>query len=195
MAAHSARPIPVLPDVGSIRVSPGLIRPDFSASSIIRFPIRSFTDPPALKNSHLARISHLTPSFLEMLLMRTIGVSPIFSNTVDIIGGIGCLGFKICGHSDIAAPGAHGHLLPSGWILTCFFPAGDSESGVDALELGRLFLDILLIEIEILLISSRFCVFTTTHPAFYRLVPYPSVLIISRISHVPSVCAALRHAP
>ena len=39
MAAAKARPIPVLPLVGSIRVSPGLIRPAFSASSIIRFPI------------------------------------------------------------------------------------------------------------------------------------------------------------
>jgi hypothetical protein len=32
MAAASASPMPVLPDVGSISVSPGLIRPDFSAS-------------------------------------------------------------------------------------------------------------------------------------------------------------------
>ena len=45
---------PVFPLVGSINVSPGLIRPDFSASSIIRLPIRSLTEPPALKNSHLA---------------------------------------------------------------------------------------------------------------------------------------------
>ncbi len=43
-----------LPEVGSIKQSPGLIRPDFSASSIIRLPIRSLTEPPALKNSHLA---------------------------------------------------------------------------------------------------------------------------------------------
>ena len=55
VAAASARPIPVLPEVGSISVSPGLMRPDASASRIIWRPMRSLTDPPALKNSHLAR--------------------------------------------------------------------------------------------------------------------------------------------
>ena len=34
MAAVRANPIPVFPDVGSIKVSPGLMRPDFSAFSI-----------------------------------------------------------------------------------------------------------------------------------------------------------------
>lgn len=46
--------LPVFPDVGSMRVSPGLILPERSASSIILRPIRSFTEPPALKNSHFA---------------------------------------------------------------------------------------------------------------------------------------------
>jgi hypothetical protein len=45
---------PVLPLVGSISVSPGLMRPDSSASSTIRSAMRSLIDPPALKNSHLA---------------------------------------------------------------------------------------------------------------------------------------------
>ena len=45
---------PVFPDVGSMIVSPGFMVPSRSASSIIRRLIRSFTLPPALKNSHLA---------------------------------------------------------------------------------------------------------------------------------------------
>ena len=44
---------PVFPEVGSMTVSPGFNIPSFSASSIILTPIRSFTDPPALKYSHL----------------------------------------------------------------------------------------------------------------------------------------------
>lgn len=45
---------PVFPDVGSMMVSPGFRVPSRSASSIIRRLMRSFTLPPALKNSHLA---------------------------------------------------------------------------------------------------------------------------------------------
>jgi hypothetical protein len=45
--------LPVFPEVGSMRTYPGLILPAFSASSTIRNPMRSFTLPPALKNSHL----------------------------------------------------------------------------------------------------------------------------------------------
>ena len=37
MAAASARPMPVLPDVGSMSVSPGLIRPARSASFVVWF--------------------------------------------------------------------------------------------------------------------------------------------------------------
>jgi len=55
VAAARASPIPVFPEVGSMSVSPGLIRPDASASRIIWSPMRSLTDPPALKNSHFAR--------------------------------------------------------------------------------------------------------------------------------------------
>lgn len=51
--------IPVFPEVGSMRVSPGLMRPEASASSTIRSPILSFTDPPELKNSHLATVEIL----------------------------------------------------------------------------------------------------------------------------------------
>ncbi len=46
-AQTMAKPMPVLPDVYSMTVvCPEDINPDFSASSIIFFAIRSFTDPP-----------------------------------------------------------------------------------------------------------------------------------------------------
>ena len=47
-------PIPVFPDVGSIKVIPAFNLPDLSASSIIRKPILSFIEPPGFKNSHFA---------------------------------------------------------------------------------------------------------------------------------------------
>lgn len=79
--AHVARPIPVLPDVASINVSPYLIRPYFSASKIILLPILSLTDPKGFRNSHLARISHSTPSSYGILFNLTIGVLPTTSTT------------------------------------------------------------------------------------------------------------------
>jgi hypothetical protein len=45
--------MPVLPDVGSTTVWPGLRTPRFSASSIIAIARRSFTELIGLKNSHL----------------------------------------------------------------------------------------------------------------------------------------------
>ena len=39
--------------------------------------MRSFTDPPAFKNSHFARISQ--PEFRPIFWMRTIGVFPMAS--------------------------------------------------------------------------------------------------------------------
>src|ERR1044072_3361961 len=75
--------MPVLPDVGSIRVSPGFILPLFSASSIIRRAILSFTLPPALKYSHFARTVHSRPRDCGILLSLTRGVLPICSVIVD----------------------------------------------------------------------------------------------------------------
>jgi hypothetical protein len=66
-APHKAKPIPVFPEVGSIIVQPGAILPDFSASSIILKAIRSLTEPPALKNSHLATIVNEYESFPPLL--------------------------------------------------------------------------------------------------------------------------------
>ena len=99
MAADSASPIPVLPLVGSISVSPGLILPAFSASSIILFPIRSFIEPPALKNSHLTSIWHLIPSLEAILLTCTKGVFPILSSIEGMIGNLGCCLLEECGHA------------------------------------------------------------------------------------------------
>src|ERR1700690_2034681 len=49
--------MPVFPAVGSTIVPPGLRKPFSSASRIIPIPMRSFTEPPGFRNSHLARIS------------------------------------------------------------------------------------------------------------------------------------------
>ena len=57
-AAANASPIPVFPEVASIRVSPGLILPSFSAHSTISRAIRSLTDPPGLNNSSFAKRLH-----------------------------------------------------------------------------------------------------------------------------------------
>ena len=76
-AATNARAMPVLPLVGStIRVS-GVRRPRFSASSIIAIPIRSFTLPSGLKNSHLRRMVASKPAVMRF--RRTSGVRPTVS--------------------------------------------------------------------------------------------------------------------
>ena len=49
--AAIASPTPVLPLVPSTIVPPGYSRPSRSARSIIGIPMRSFIDPPGLKNS------------------------------------------------------------------------------------------------------------------------------------------------
>ena len=66
-------------------VSPGLMRPCFSASRIMRFAILSLTEPPALKNSHLAKSSQSRCA--ASLLIRTKGVTPVWSRIESIILG------------------------------------------------------------------------------------------------------------
>src|SRR3954453_6930669 len=58
-------------------VPPGFSSPEASAASIIRVAMRSFTDPPGLRYSTLARTSGLAPSVLAPSLSR--GVLPIRS--------------------------------------------------------------------------------------------------------------------
>src|SRR5215831_20063287 len=73
-AASMASATPVLPEVGSTIVPPGLSRPLLSASAIIERPIRSFSDPPGLNHSSLAKI-RAEP--LEKRESSTVGVLPI----------------------------------------------------------------------------------------------------------------------
>src|SRR6187200_2767668 len=73
-----ARPMPVLPDVPSMIVPPGLSRPALSASSIIRTAIRSLIEFPGLNVSIFAStVASMTPRVMR--LMRTIGVLPMTS--------------------------------------------------------------------------------------------------------------------
>src|SRR5258707_1381412 len=77
-AATNARPIPVLPLVGSIStVLPGLIFPARSASVIMLTPMRSFTLPTGFWLSSLATTSATQPPVT--LFSRTSGVCPISS--------------------------------------------------------------------------------------------------------------------
>src|SRR5262245_13024772 len=77
-------PMPVLPEVGSISVSPGLMRPCFSASSSMRTPMRSLTEPPGFMNSHLPSSSHGRSR--PMRESRTIGVWPQVSRIESRMG-------------------------------------------------------------------------------------------------------------
>src|SRR5215831_19470792 len=69
--------MPVLPDVPSIMVPPGLILPACSAASSIAMPMRSFTLPPGLRYSSFASIVGRTPCAIR--LSRTRGVLPMTS--------------------------------------------------------------------------------------------------------------------
>ena len=72
-----ARPWPVFPDVGSTSVPPGFSSPAFSAASIIRSPMRSFTLPPGFSISSFARTVAWTPAVVWR--SRTSGVFPMAS--------------------------------------------------------------------------------------------------------------------
>ena len=85
-AATAARPIPVLPLVGSIMVAPSFKIPFFSASSIIANAILSFTEPAGLNASSFTKMAaSVTPAFAAYLLAFTIGVFPTNSNVLDLI--------------------------------------------------------------------------------------------------------------
>ena len=60
-AAIDARPIPVLPDVGSMITEPSFKIPFFSASSIIAFAILSITLPAGLKYSSFTKTLAFSP--------------------------------------------------------------------------------------------------------------------------------------
>ena len=75
--------MPVLPDVPSMIVPPGLRRPSRSASSIIFTAIRSLIELPGLNVSSLASTWPVTSR--AMRLMRTIGVWPMAPRMFDAI--------------------------------------------------------------------------------------------------------------
>src|ERR1700675_2286725 len=74
-----ARPIPVLPLVGSTTTAPGLSSPRRSASSIMATAILSLTLPPGLSDSIFARTA--APPAAGSLLSFTSGVPPTTSST------------------------------------------------------------------------------------------------------------------
>src|ERR1700761_7677995 len=80
--------MPVLPAVDSTTRPPGLRSPRFSASRIIHFPARSFTDWPGFMNSALPRIVQPVASDARFSLMS--GVLPIAWTTslLKIIRGL-----------------------------------------------------------------------------------------------------------
>ena len=75
-----ARPMPVLPLVGSMMTVSGLISPCFSASVIMLKHMRSLTLPPGFLDSSLPRTVLLSPSV--SLLSRMSGVFPMVSKTL-----------------------------------------------------------------------------------------------------------------
>src|SRR6185369_12724884 len=75
--------MPVLPEVGSIRVSPGLISPRASACRIIEIAGRSFTEPAGLLPSSFT--SRTLRSESGKRCSRTSGVLPMKSSMVRFI--------------------------------------------------------------------------------------------------------------
>ena len=84
-AAIAARPIPVLPDVGSIIVEPAFNNPLLSASSIISLAILSLTLPAGLRYSSFAKIVASSLYFFSICFNSTNGVLPINSATEPYI--------------------------------------------------------------------------------------------------------------
>src|SRR5580698_2411378 len=113
-AATNARAIPVLPLVGSIRmVSPGLIRPAFSALSIMANPMRSFTLAAGFRLSSLATTVAGKPA--DTRFRRTKGVRPISSVTFAAIRAIFYLLVAFSGK-----PSKRRIIGPEGWICVGF---------------------------------------------------------------------------
>ena len=75
--------MPVLPEVASISVSPGLMSPRFSASHDHRDAGRSFTDPAGLLPSSLASTTLVVSP--GMRCRRTSGVLPMVDSSVGYI--------------------------------------------------------------------------------------------------------------
>ena len=99
-AATRPIPMPVFPLVGSIRVSPGLIRPFSSASIIISRPTLSFTDPAGLRLSSFANMfAFSAPAFAAKEAASRMGVLPISSAALFTIFFIFVFPFSISCYS------------------------------------------------------------------------------------------------
>src|SRR6185369_17502688 len=88
-AATIARPMPVLPEVGSMIVPPGLRAPERSASSTMDSAMRSLIEPPGLLRSDLTHTVWLAPN---RRLMRMWGVRPMVSRMLAAFMGSPGLG-------------------------------------------------------------------------------------------------------
>ncbi len=73
--------MPVLPEEGSMRVSPDWSRPCFSASSIMQRAMRSLTEPPGFWPSSFTRIR--ARGLGLSALTSTSGVSPMRSRMLS----------------------------------------------------------------------------------------------------------------
>ncbi|MDT4871776.1 hypothetical protein FQZ97_1069250 [compost metagenome] len=84
MAAAMASAMPVLPEVASMSVSPGLISPRSSARLIIETAGRSFTEPAGLLPSSLpsTTLPRCALAWAPMRCNATSGVLPIASSIV-----------------------------------------------------------------------------------------------------------------
>ena len=81
-----ARPVPVLPDVGSTMVPPGLSLPSRSAASMSATATRSLIEPPGLSASTLATICGVRPA--PRRDRRTSGVSPMASRIESLMSTV-----------------------------------------------------------------------------------------------------------
>ena len=83
MRAAIARPVPVLPEVGSTIVPPGFRRPSRSAASTRRIATRSLIEPPGLKYSTFATTCGVSPAAIRE--RRISGVSPTVSRIESLM--------------------------------------------------------------------------------------------------------------
>ena len=81
-----ARPVPVLPDVGSTMVPPGLSLPSRSAASMSATATRSLIEPPGLSDSTLATSCGVRPA--PRRDRRTSGVSPMASRIESLMSTV-----------------------------------------------------------------------------------------------------------
>src|SRR5688572_21485246 len=150
-----ARPIPVLPLVGSTIVPPLLSTPRRSASSIIASAVRSFTLPPGFRASSLATTA--APPARGRRRRRTSGVPPIRSSTepaifmsasLDVIHGPGVTAplaralDQLAEGQPVHHPGhGLGDLLPQVVQVRSRVPVAARAAGLErrprALQIGR----------------------------------------------------------